>query len=173
MKHRNRTRGVALAACLGVAVFTGCSAAPDLDDGAARGLQDRVAAARELAAEQDYPGALAAIDQLGQEVATAADQGLMSEERRNRIDAAVNAVKADLEAASAAATPPPAPAGTPPADGKTPQEDAGKEAEKRQEEAEELREEAEKRAEEQLEEAQKRVEEQLEEAQKRAEKGKD
>lgn len=147
-----------------VVVLTGCSAAPDLDSGAAQGLQERVAAARQLTAEQNYPAALAAIDRLGQDVATAADQGLMSKERRSRIEAAINAVRADLEAATAPATLPPAPASAPPADGNTPSEDAAKEAEKQQEEAE-------KKAEEQREEAEKKAEEQLEEARKEAEKG--
>lgn len=164
MNQRNRAGAAGLAAGLMVAVLTGCSAAPDLDSGAAQGLQERVAAARQLAAEQNYPAALAAIDRLGQDVATAADQGLMSKERRSRIEAAINAVGADLEAATAPATLPPAPASAPPADGNTPPGDAAKEAEKQQEEAE-------KKAEEQREEAEKEAEEQLEEARKEAEKG--
>lgn len=163
MKQRNRAGAAGLAAGLMVAVLTGCSAAPDLDSGAAQGLQERVAAARQLAAEQNYPAALAAIDRLGQDVATAAGQSLMSKERRSRIEAAINAVRADLEAATAPATLPPAPASAPPADGNTPSGDAAKEAEKQQEEAE--------KAEEQREEAEKKAEEQLEEARKEAEKG--
>lgn len=134
-----RARAWVLAVCLGALLLTGCSTAPELDEGAAGELQTRVAAARQLAAQQNFPAALAELQQLGEKVRTAAEQGLMSQERKTRIEASISKVRADLEAAMTPAEPQPvssAPAVEPPADngGKDQEEDAKKEAEKQQEE---------------------------------------
>lgn len=140
MNHSPKRRlfAVALAACLGMSLLAGCSATPDLDGGVAGELQTRVAAAKQLTAQQDFPAALAELQALGQDVTTAASQGRMSEQRKARIEAAINAIKADLEAAL---TPAPSPTQTPPAvdppedrDAKEREEDARKEAEKQREE---------------------------------------
>lgn len=146
-----RIAGAVLAACLSASLLAGCSA-PDLDNGVATQLQQRVAAAKGLAAGQDYQAALAELDQLSGAVATAAGQGRISEPRRTRIDAAISAIRDDLEAALEPAPAPPA--ADPPV------------TEEQQEQEEEAREEAEK----QLEEARKQAEKQREEAQKDAEK---
>lgn len=128
-----------LAACLGLSLVTACSAGPELDAGVAGKLQDRVAAAKQLAGQQNFPAALAELDQLGQDVTTAAEQGQVSQQRKARIEAAISTLKDDLEAAMTP-TPQP-PATTPVADPsdtknqKDQEEDAKKEAEKRQEEA--------------------------------------
>lgn len=138
-----------LSACLGILMLTACSPAAELDDGAAAELQDRVSVAKQLTAEQNFPAALAALQQLSQEVISAADQGLMSQERKTRIQAAISAIEADLEAALApqtSAPEQPAPTTESPADGKE-QEETRQAAEKRSEEAR-------KKAEEQLEETQ-------------------
>lgn len=134
---RQGTRGWLLAACLGVLMFTACSTTPELGEGAAAKLQDRVAAARQLTAEQNFPAALAEVQQLGQDVTTAAGQGLMSQDRKTRIEAAISTIKADLEAAMAPVAPapsPPAPATDPPADDKEKEEDAKKETERQKDE---------------------------------------
>lgn len=135
-----RARCWVLAVCLGALLLTGCSTAPELDEGAAGELQTRVAAAKQLAAQQNFPAAVAELQQLGEKVRTAEEQGMMSQERRTRIEASISKVRADLEAAMTPSEPPPvpsAPAVEPPADngGKDQKEDTKKEAEKQQEEA--------------------------------------
>lgn len=145
------------AACLGLVLFTSCAGASELDAGTAAGLQARVASAKQLTAQQDFPAALAELRQLGQDVATAAEKGLMSQERKARAEAAINKIRAELEAAQQAAQqaaePQPAPSGDPTA-GNDQDEDARKDAEK------------------QLEDAKEDAEKQLEDAKKEAEKGK-
>lgn len=135
-----RARCWVLAVCLGTLLLTGCSTAPELDKGAAGELQTRVAAAKQLAAQQNFPAAVAELQQLGEKVRTAEEQGLMSQERKARIEASISKVRADLEAAVTPAEPQPvssAPAVEPSADngGKDQKEDAKKEAEKQQEDA--------------------------------------
>lgn len=136
-----RLLAVALAACLGISLLAGCSPAPDLDETVAGPLQTRVAAAKQFAAEQDLPAALAELQQLSQDVSAAAGQGKISQQRRSRIDAAISAIRTDLEAAMAPAPQPTAtaPAGDPPAgeDQKEQAEEAKKEAEEQREEAKE------------------------------------
>jgi hypothetical protein len=128
-----------LAACLGASLFTACAPSPELDNGVAGKLQTRVAAAKELAAQQNFPAALAELQQLSQDVTAAAAQGQVSQQRKTRIEAAISTITGDLEAAM---TPAPRPVPTAPAvdppsnnDGNKHDEDAKKEAEKQQEEA--------------------------------------
>ena len=122
-----------LAACLGLVVLTSCAGASEVDAGTAEGLQARVASAKQFAAQQDFPAALAELQQLGQDVATAAEKGLMSAERKARAEAAISKIRAELEAAQQAAEPQPAPSAEPTA--AEDQEDAQKEAEKQLEDA--------------------------------------
>lgn len=122
-----------LAACLGFVLLTSCAGASELDAGTAEGLQARVASAKQLAAQQDFPAALAELQQLGQDVATAAEKGLMSAERKARAEAAISKIRAELEAAQQAAEPQPAPSAEPTA--AEDHEDAQKEAEKQLEDA--------------------------------------
>lgn len=166
MKPTKTTARLA-AACVGLLVFTACSGTPELDEGKAAELQSRVAATKQLTAQQDFPAALAELDQLAREVAAAADQGLMSAERKARADAAIGRIRTELEAALAAAKPVPAPSAEPPSrEDKEQAEDAKKKAE-------ELQEEAKKAAEEEAERARKEAEEQAERAKKEAEKAKE
>ncbi|WPU08529.1 hypothetical protein [Pseudarthrobacter oxydans] len=122
-----------LAACLGLVLLTSCAGASELDAGTAEGLQARVASAKQLAAQQDFPAALAELQQLDQDVATAAEKGLMSAERKARAEAAISKIRAELEAAQQAAEPQPAPSAEPTA--AEDHEDAQKEAEKQLEDA--------------------------------------
>ena len=134
-----RARCWVAAVCLGALLLTACSTPPELDEGAAGELQTRVAAAKRLAAQQNFPAALAELQQLSEKVRTAEEQGLMSQERKTRIEASISKVRADLETAMTPAEPQPAtsaPAAEPPDnEGKDQKEDAKKKAEKQQEEA--------------------------------------
>ena len=131
-----RARGWVLVACLGALLLNGCSAAPELDKGAAGELQARVAAAKQFAAHKNFAAAMTELQQLDQKVKTAAERGLMSQERKTRIESAIAKVRADLEAARTAAEPVPStPAAEPSAgkNGKDREEEAKREAEKQQE----------------------------------------
>ncbi|MBT2522028.1 hypothetical protein [Arthrobacter sp. ISL-28] len=99
-----------------------------------------MAAAKRLAAEQNFPAALAELQQLSEKVRTAEEQGLMSLDRKTRIEASISKVRADMEAALTPAEPQPAtsaPAAEPPRNkGKGQKVDAKEKAEKQREEAE-------------------------------------
>lgn len=128
-----------LAACLGFSLFTACSAASELENGVAGKLQTRVAAAKQLAAQENFSAALAELQQLSQDVTAAAEQGKVSQQRKARIEAAISTLKSDLASATTS-TPQPvptAPAAYPPSknNGKNQEEDAQKEVEKQQDEA--------------------------------------
>lgn len=153
-----------LVACLGVSLLAGCSPAPDLDGAVAGQLQTRVAAAKQLAAAQDFPGALAELEQLNQDVSAAADQGKVSQQRKTRIEAAISTIRTDLEAALA---PAPQPVPTTPAADAPLTEDEKERAEEAQKEVQKQREEAQKEADKLREEAQKEAEKQREEAEER------
>lgn len=144
-----------VAAALGMSLLTSCAGQPDLDDAVAAQLQTRVAAAKERAAQQDFPAALSELGQLSQEVATAAEQGRMTQQRRSRIEAAIGTIRTDLEASLAPAPSPAAPATAPQLT-----EDQQEQAEDARQEAEEQSEKTQKEAEEQLEKAQKETEKQ-------------
>jgi hypothetical protein len=132
MKHIKRAARIG-AAGLALVLFTSCAGASELDAGTAADLQARVASAKQLTAQQDFPAALAEIQQLGQDVATAAEKGLMSQERKARAEAAISKIRAELEAARQAAEPQPAPSAEPTGDDQ--EDDARKEAEKQLEDA--------------------------------------
>ena len=158
---RRKLTTAVLGACLGVALLGGCSPAPDLDTAVAGQLQTRVASAKERAAAQDFPSALAELQQLNQDVAAAAEQGKVSQQRKARIEAAISTIRSDLETALA---PAPTPADQPLS------KDEQERLEEAQKEAEKQREEAQKEAEKLLEEAQEEAEKQRKEAQEEAEK---
>ncbi|WP_104044926.1 hypothetical protein [Arthrobacter sp. ZGTC412] len=148
-----------VAAGLGISLLTSCSGQSDLDDGVAAQLQTRVAEAKQLAAQQDFAAAQAELEQLSQEVATAAGQGRMSQQRQSRIEAAIGSIRSELEAALAPAPPAPTPAPAPaPATDPQVTEDQQEQAEEAAKEAEEQREDAQKEAEKKREEAQKEAE---------------
>ena len=91
---------------LAAVLLAGCAGAPELDEQVAGNLQARVAAAKQFAAQQDFGGAVTELEQLGNEVQAAADQGRLSQERQSRIEASIAKLRADLDAAIAAAEPP-------------------------------------------------------------------
>lgn len=107
MTFRNARAVTAL--FLAAVLLAGCAGAPELAEAAAGKFQARVATAKQLAAEQNFPEALAELDKLGSEVQAAAEQGDVSVERRSRIESSISKVRADLEAAHAAAQPEPDP----------------------------------------------------------------
>jgi hypothetical protein len=160
---RRKLTTAVLSACLGVALLAGCSPAPDLDSAVATQLQTRVASAKERVAAQAFPSALAELQQLNQDVATAADQGKVSQQRKARIEAAISTIRSELKAALE-------PAPTPQATNRPLTKDEQERLEEAQKEAEKQREEAQKEAEKQLEEAQEEAEKQRKEAQEEAEK---
>jgi hypothetical protein len=87
-------------------LLAGCAGAPELDAEVAGKLQSRVAAAKQFAAQQEFGGAVRELEQLGNEVQAAADQGRLSQERQSRIEASIAKVRADLDQAIASAEPP-------------------------------------------------------------------
>ncbi|WP_171027185.1 hypothetical protein [Pseudarthrobacter sp. NamB4] len=147
-----------LAAVVAILVLTSCAGQPDLDGGVASQLQQRVATAKQHAAQQDFPTALAELDQLGREVAAAAEQGRMSEQRKNRIEAAIGSIRSELEAAMAPA-PEPAPTQDSPAPAPPEKEDSKKQEEEAKKQEEEAKKEAEKQKEEEEKESDKDKEE--------------
>lgn len=108
-RRANRQARTAMALFLAAVLLAGCAAGPELDEATAGKFQARVASAKQLAADQNFPGALAELDQLSREVGEGAEQGAVSPERRSRIDSSILKVRADLEAARAAAQPKPTP----------------------------------------------------------------
>jgi hypothetical protein len=119
-----RFLGPAVMFFLAAILLAGCAgAAPELDEEAAGQFQARVVTAKQMAAEQEFHGAVAELEQLGKDVQAAGGQGRLSQERRSRIEAAIAKVRADLEAAIAAAErPTPSPSVSSPG----PQNDEGK-----------------------------------------------
>lgn len=105
-RHRPRT---VPALFLAAALLAGCAAAPELDEATAGKFQARVASAKQLAADQNFPAALAELDQLSREVREGAEQGAVPPERRSRIESSISKVRTDLEAARSAAQPQPTP----------------------------------------------------------------
>ena len=91
------------AACLTVAAFSGCAAAPgDLDPQTGRELQARVLAVSTAAANADPAIGLRTLDELEDHLTRAAADGDVSFKRHQSIMKAVGAVRADLRAAIAA-----------------------------------------------------------------------
>ena len=91
------------AACLTVAAFSGCAAAPgDLDPQTGRELQARVLAVSTAAANADPAAGLRTLDELVDHLTRAAADGEVSFKRHQSIMKAVGAVRADLRAAMAA-----------------------------------------------------------------------
>lgn len=91
------------AACLTVAAFSGCAAAPgDLDPQTGRELQARVLAVSTAAANADPAAGLRTLDELVDHLTRAAADGEVSFKRHQSIMKAVGAVRADLRAAIAA-----------------------------------------------------------------------
>ncbi len=97
-------RGTAAAGVLALGVLlAGCGPADTgLQRDAARPLQERVLSVSQAAAGNDHAAAKAALETLENDVAAAAADGRLSEDRRRTIMTAVAAVRADLMTAMAA-----------------------------------------------------------------------
>jgi hypothetical protein len=89
-----------------VLVFSGCAQADtDLAGESATQLQSHVVSVAETAATGDYAAAMVELDALQAALDTAREQGDVSDERAATIQAAIDAVRADLVQAVESATP--------------------------------------------------------------------
>ena len=87
---------VILGTALAVSLLTGCEV-PTLEPGAAEELQSQVFEVTDAAAAGEYEQALAALDELSVRLDTASRLGDVSPSREERIRAAINAVRMNLE----------------------------------------------------------------------------
>ncbi len=86
------------AIALSVAVLAGCAPTPAaLSEEVSTGMQSGVVAVAEAAAAGDAVGALARLDELQQKLDAALAAGEVSAERAGAIQAAIDAVRADLQ----------------------------------------------------------------------------
>lgn len=88
--------GVFLGTALALAALTGCEV-PNLDPGAAEELQSQVFDVTDAAAAGEYEQALSALDELSVRLETATRLGDVSPSREERIRAAIDAVRLNLE----------------------------------------------------------------------------
>ena len=110
MTRRLRARRVILpAAALAVALTFGLSACGASSESTAAAMHASVVQIAERAAAGDYAGALAELALLERDVTSAAENGTIDAAREAEIRAAMDLVRADLEAADAPATPTPTP----------------------------------------------------------------
>ena len=108
--RRMRRRTVLPAAAIAVALTFGLSACNPAEDTSVA-LHTSVVKVAERAVAGDHAGALAELALLDRDVTSALDAGRIDADREQKIRAAIELVRADLEAALAAATSPtPAPA---------------------------------------------------------------
>ena len=102
--QRTGARGAGLAATVVLAAsLAGCAPADTgVQRETAQHLQELVLGVSQAAAATDHTAALKTLDSLETDVASAADRGQLSEERRRSIMASITAVRADLNAAAEA-----------------------------------------------------------------------
>ena len=115
---RNR-RALGPAAALAVALAFGLTACGASSENTAAAMHASVVQVAERAAAGDYAGALAELALLERDVATAAENGTIDATREQEITAAMDVVRADLEAAEVATTPTPEPTTVPSGDDDT------------------------------------------------------
>ncbi|MBG6237245.1 cobalamin biosynthesis protein CobT [Mycetocola sp. CAN_C7] len=96
---------VCATAALIVGLTTGCQAAPDIAAAQAEAFQSRVLAVSTSVADGGYAAALEELTALETELNAAASAGTVTFSRHQRIEAALVAVRADIQAAIDAATP--------------------------------------------------------------------
>lgn len=136
--------------CFTAVLLGGCSVPTELDKEAAAQFSTRVAEARQLTAQQDFPAADAQLQQLEQDVQVAAERGRVSADRQARIESSISKIRASLDVAMVP-EPQPAPPEENPAekgaeDLRDAQEDARKDAQKDAEDARKDAEDAQKDA---------------------------
>jgi len=117
--RRAHRRAILPAAAIAVALAFGLSACNSAENTGAA-MHTSVVQIAERAAAGDYAGALAELALLDRDVAAALDAGRIDADREQEIRAAMELVRADLEAAEVATTPTPTATPTP-----TPSEDDG------------------------------------------------
>ena len=110
MTRRLRARRAILpAAVIAVALTFGLSACGASSESTAAAMHASVVQIAERAAVGDYAGALAGLALLERDVTSASENGTIDAAREAEIRAAMDLVRADLEAADAPATPTPTP----------------------------------------------------------------
>ena len=105
-----RLRKIVPATALAVSLMLGLGACSATGAQLDATLHESVVAIAERANAGDYPGALAELALLDRDVSAASDDGRLDADREEQIRAAIDAVRADLEAAEVASTPAPTPA---------------------------------------------------------------
>ena len=106
---KTRRSGLLAAAAISMSLAFGLSGCVASADDAAGDMHASVVQIAERAVAGDYAGALAALALLDGDVAEALESGSIDAAREQEISAAIDLVRADLEAAASAATPAPAP----------------------------------------------------------------
>ena len=109
MRRLRARRAILPAAALAVTLTFGLSACGASSESTAAAMHASVVQIAERAAAGDYAGALAELALLDRDVTNAADNGAIDAARETEIRAAMDLVRADLEAADAPATPTPTP----------------------------------------------------------------
>lgn len=102
--RRTRRRAAIPAAAIAIALTFGLSACNTAEDTAAA-MHASVVQVAERAAAGDYAGALAELALLDRDVTAALDAGRIDADREQEIRAAIELVRADLEAADTGMTP--------------------------------------------------------------------
>ena len=110
--RRARRRAILSAAAIGVALAFGLSACNSAENTGVA-MHTSVVQIAERAVAGDYAGALAELALLDRDVAAALDAGRIDADREQEIRAAMELVRADLEAAEVATTPTPTSKPTP------------------------------------------------------------
>ena len=98
------------AAAIAVTLAFGLSSCAASTENTSAAMHDSVVQISTRAAEGDYPGALAELALLERDVDAAVEDGAVDAAQESDIRAAIDLVRADLEAADVASTPTPAPA---------------------------------------------------------------
>ena len=109
MRHLRARRAILPAAALATGLMFGLSACGASSESTAVAMHASVVQVAERAAAGDYAGALAELALLDRDVTSAAENGTIDGAREAEIRAAMDLVRADLEAADAPATPTPTP----------------------------------------------------------------
>ena len=96
-----RVVSMTAALALGVGVLAGCAGTTtELSGDASAAMQTAVVSVAEAAAADDQTGAIARLDELQQQLDAALADGSVSTERAARIQAAIDAVRTDLQPVS-------------------------------------------------------------------------
>lgn len=109
MRRLRGMRAVIPAAALAAGLAFGLSSCGASSDQVSAAMHTSVVQIAERAAAGDYPGALAELALLDRDVTSAVDNGSIDATREAEIRAAMDLVRADLEAADVASTPTPTP----------------------------------------------------------------